>query len=181
MSPSDRPTVAIDVDGVLTEHNWTNLKRLNEHFGTSYRYEDITSFAYDFLTEEERAFIYEECWHDPTLYDDATLTPCQERALEELEEWTNIIVVSSPLQGHIESKYRFLKRHFDRSQIILASNKSLIRADLLLDDGPHNLEAFPSISIAFDRPWNRDWDGPRVHDWQFVVNAILHHLKGEDK
>lgn len=173
------PTIALDMDGVLVESNWDNMERLNEKFGTSYRLEDIKSFSYDFLTKEQRTFIYEECWHDPTLYDDAVLSQCQTIAISKLRDIGRVIVVTSPLLGHIESKFRFLTNHFPRPDIVLASDKTLIDADVLIDDGIHNLEVFPGIPICFHRPWNEEWDGPRVYDFQFIPNAVRHVLKHE--
>lgn len=165
-------TILLDCDGVLVESNSQNLRRLNKEFGTDYRFEEITSFRYDFLTDEEREFIYEECWHDPHLYDDAEVTEAQEQAIKMLRDLGRVVVVSSPLLGHIESKYRFLQKHFKRENIVLASDKGLLDGDVLIDDGPHNLEPFEGDTIVYDRPWNQDVEGPRARDFFGIVTHV---------
>lgn len=170
--------ILLDVDGVLVESNQTNIQRVNEHFGTNYCFEDIETFEYDFMTEAQRQFIYDECWHDPSLYDGAELTPEQTDTLEGLRRVARVIACSSPLVGHIESKYRFLKLYFDRADIVLASDKNLIGGDILVDDGLHNLEVFPGHVIVYDRPWNRSpgRDLPRAHNFEEIGQRVLEYL-----
>lgn len=172
--------VALDVDSVLVECNRRNIARLNKHFGTDFEYEEIDDFEYSFLTDEQRDFIYEVCWNDPTQYDEIDLSPEWQAVIESLQDMGfRVIACSSPLEGHIKSKYRFLKRYFDRADIYLCSDKSLVRADILVDDAPHNLEAWPGYAIVYDRPWNQDVDALRAHDPIDVLTFVIDH--GYDK
>jgi 5'(3')-deoxyribonucleotidase len=53
----------------------------------------------------------------------------------------------------------------DNDGICFLADKTLLRCEILLDDGLHNLEAFQSaggISVAFEQPWNESWKGLRV-------------------
>lgn len=61
--------------------------------------------------------------------------------------------------------------------------KSALHADLYIDDGPHNIEAFQSDNrkvIIFDQPYNRHLPGMRAHTWddveRFVIEAVTEKL-----
>lgn len=172
---AERPdlTVVLDVDGVIVESNWTVIERLNSKFGTSYDFEQITTFEYDFLTDEQRQYVYDECWHDPCLYDNVRMTTGQLDVLYGLREVARVVVCSSPLLGHIRSKYEFLSRYFHRNDIYLCSDKSLIKGDILVDDGPHNIEAWPGHAIIFDRPWNKGLAGPRATSFEDIGPMVI--------
>lgn len=160
-----KPTLLLDCDGVLCDHTDQLLAGVNDRFGTSFRYDHVEDFHYRIMTKEQRDHMYAQ-WHSSDLYDDDHLTSEQLDVLDGLRESFRVIACSSPMQGHIASKYRYLTRYFDRSDIILASDKSVIEADLLIDDAIHNLEAFPGAVICYDRPWNSEWRGPRARSFE---------------
>ncbi len=57
--------------------------------------------------------------------------------------------------------------------------KSALHADLYIDDGPHNIEAFQKDGrkvIIFDQPYNRHLQGIRAHNWQEVEHYVLEEL-----
>jgi 5'-nucleotidase len=157
--------ILIDMDGVLTDHTPRHCAAFNEHFGTSLTPADITSFEYDFLTPEQRHFMM--ClWDLPGIYDEDSLTAEQLEVLDGLREIGRVVACSSPMAGHIESKYRFLTRYFDRADIVLASDKDLVDGDILIDDSPRNIRAFSGHTIIYDRPWNQGVKGPRARSFE---------------
>lgn len=57
--------------------------------------------------------------------------------------------------------------------LVFTKRKSLIQADVLIDDGPHNFEGFAGKAILFSQPWNQNdnvhtriygWDDPVLFD-----------------
>lgn len=57
--------------------------------------------------------------------------------------------------------------------------KSDIGADVYVEDGPHNIEAFQRDGrdvIIFDQPYNAHLDGPRARDWVEVEAMVLDRL-----
>ena len=65
------------------------------------------------------------------------------------------------------------------SHVIMANNKSLIKGDILVDDGLHNLYDGSYIKVLFDKPWNRNVDKSkltdiihRVHNWDEIVRLV---------
>ncbi len=67
--------------------------------------------------------------------------------------------------------------NFEYDTIAFTTNKEIIRCDILLDDGVHNLEAIRSsgnetIPICFDRPWNKKWEGKRVSGYKEFIELV---------
>ncbi len=65
------------------------------------------------------------------------------------------------------------------SHVIVTSNKSLVKGDVLVDDGLHNLYEGSYIKVLFDKPWNREVDKDkltdiihRIHNWDEIVKLI---------
>ena len=60
--------------------------------------------------------------------------------------------------------------------MIFTKDKSEYNGDLLLDDCTENLarvkEIGNSYPIAFDRPWNQDWNGARVKNHQEFIDFV---------
>ena len=62
-------------------------------------------------------------------------------------------------------------------QVIVTSKKQMIRGDVLIDDGIHNLEGGDYVKILMNMPHNEDYDAEangmfRVHDWNEIEALI---------
>ena len=62
-------------------------------------------------------------------------------------------------------------------QVIVTTRKQLIRGDVLIDDGIHNLEGGNYRKILFTAPHNRYYDAAahdmiRVNSWEEIVPVI---------
>ena len=69
-------------------------------------------------------------------------------------------------------------------QVIITSRKQLIKGDVLIDDGIHNLEGGDYIKILMTAPHNRDYDAEgngmiRVHNWK-QIKEVIDQLSGVD-
>ena len=75
---------------------------------------------------------------------------------------------------------RVLFRYFpflSRDQVIITGNKQMIRGDVMIDDGIHNLEGGEYRKILFTAPYNKDYDAEangmiRVHNWDEILRVI---------
>lgn len=69
----------------------------------------------------------------------------------------------------------------DANHIIIAHNKQMIKGDVLIDDGPHNLIDGPYFRILFDQPHNRGINEKkygmyRAVGWEQVYQLIHENL-----
>lgn len=65
------------------------------------------------------------------------------------------------------------------SHVIVTNNKSLIKGDILVDDGLYNLYEGSYLKVLLDKPWNRNVDKSkltdivhRVYNWDEIVRLI---------
>ena len=60
----------------------------------------------------------------------------------------------------------------DSKKIVFCNDKSLIRADVLIDDGWHNLVNFEGIKILYDYPYNQEVRNLRVKSWNEILKVL---------
>jgi 5'(3')-deoxyribonucleotidase len=70
-------------------------------------------------------------------------------------------------------KYRWLQRHFDflpPTHYVFCGDKSILRADYLIDDMPRNLLRFEGTGLLYSAPHNLAAEGfERVANWREVA------------
>lgn len=72
--------------------------------------------------------------------------------------------------------HKFLLRGHDllhAPDVIFANDKSVIKSDIVIDDGWHNIQDL-SKSVVFTRPWNTKYDAGshRANTWADVLHII---------
>jgi hypoxanthine-DNA glycosylase len=91
-----------------------------------------------------------------------------------------LIVTATPFDSVPEKIGGYLFEHFPfltPDQVIITGRKQLIRGDVLIDDGVHNLEGGDYVKILMTAPHNRNYDAEangmiRVHDWAEAEQAL---------
>lgn len=152
----NRPTIGIDVDGVLAMVH-QKIDEVWADAGLEISHEpDVTDFDYaKCVGKEAKALAYEVFkWTD--LYDN--MAPPQEamNALRELRRRYNVVAVSAPFPEHASSKWSFCQRAgFGTGEIFLTHAKHHVKLDALVDDKVETLFDAPYLGVLFDQPWNR--------------------------
>ncbi len=175
-------TILVDMDDVLEQLVEAMLRYVNERYGTSVRPEDVVQWdltrAFPTLTRE---MVYSP-EYDESFWSTVAPMPGADEVLRRLmEEGHEIYVVTASEYETLRQKMEdLLFRWFpylDWSHVIITSNKQLIRGDVLIDDGPHNLIGGSYRKILFDRPHNRSFDeksvgAVRVRNWAEIHELI---------
>lgn len=168
--------ILIDMDGTLSKMEEMWLLKYNDLYDDDLTVEDITCWdVYEFANKCSNKQLY-DIIHEPGFF---LLPEPLEGSVEVLEELCEnhevyIVTAGHPRTGPdrmtwIELHYPF----FDSTHVIFCFYKHLIKADILIDDGLHNLEKFEGIPIVFDRPWNRNNKKlRRVMSWKDVLPRI---------
>jgi hypothetical protein len=73
--------------------------------------------------------------------------------------------------------------YFD--ELHYTAEKHKIKGELFVDDYTENLIMYKkliknSYVVAYDQPWNRDWDGLRIKNWYEIIDIAL-KIKEEKK
>lgn len=186
MKPYMKPlTILFDADDTVENLLDCWVAMLNEKYGTSVLPENITDWdvalSFPSLTREQVYGVLreDELWK--------RLSPIPESAevLQELiEEGHQVYMVTA-------SDYHCCRAKFERifemfpfltwDHVIVTSHKQLVKGDILIDDGPHNLVGGDYWGILFDRPHNRNFDVSehdkifRATNWA-NVRGIIHEF-----
>lgn len=87
-----------------------------------------------------------------------------------------LVVVSSVGRGTYDAKREWLKEYFPHIPHFIATHsKGLVRCDVLIDDGVHNLEDAQRAgirAICFNQPYNQSWQGERVYSWLDIARMF---------
>lgn len=151
--------IAIDLDSTLSNLESYWLQAYNADYGDLLAPDDLLSW-------ETHLYVKPECGTNIYSYlNEATLyLRCEPREGSQevlrglLVDGHDLLIVSSCVKGAFDAKQEWLMRYFPeipRPNFIACHRKELIRADVLIDDGFHNLEHFPGLRILIDAPWNR--------------------------
>jgi 5'-nucleotidase len=150
--------IAADVDGFLANLHVPWYGRYNKDYDDNLQVDTVTEWGvHKFVKPECGTKIYEYL-DDPTLYDDV-LPYCG--ALETITALKNfghrvIYATASPAKSY-GRKFDWLKQYgfiTDQKDYIETRDKSLVRADILIDDYQGNLDVFVGRKILFGQPWN---------------------------
>ena len=141
-------TILVDMDDTIELLLQTLLRRINEKYGRDVAPDDVTQ------------------WNLAAAYPGLTR--------EQIFSVTDV-------PGHVDEKMReVLFRYFpflSWDQVIITSRKQMIRGDVLIDDGIHNLEGGEYKKILFTAPYNRHYDAEangmaRVDSWDQIIRII---------
>lgn len=170
------------MDDVLENLCETWVSQLNKLFQLDVKMDDITEWdmskAFPMLTKEE---IY---WPLGTemLWKRVKPLPGAVHYLKKLiDDGHEVIVVTAATSKSTPLKLEeVLFKYFpfiSMKNVIIATQKWLIRGDVMVDDGPHNLKDFFGESILFTQPHNRSFDNDaygirRADNWDEVYKLI---------
>lgn len=178
-------TVLIDMDDTMENLCEVWVECLNEKHGmnvsvTDVREWDMTKAFPSLSREEVFAPLLEEA-----LWDRITPVPgAVENIQKMMEDGHKIVVVTSSHPDTVRFKFRHvLNKYFPfipYDDVVVTSQKQLVKGDILIDDAHHNLEGGEYYKVLFDAPHNWAYevtqdDMIRVHNWDEIyqiVNAI---------
>lgn len=169
----DSKTIAIDVDWVVAKLLKKWVKTYNAVFQDNLTLADVTSWDMRKVVKEEaRPYIF-NILQIPGFYRGLELVEGCQEVIKWLSENHEVIFVTDPfVKESLVSKYEMLTDNFPsipKKNIVLTGNKSIIKADYLIDDGVHNFEGFIGTPILFDAPYNKNaTEYFRVKSWDDI-------------
>ena len=168
--------IACDVDDTVLNLMPDWLKMYNEACGDNLTKEQVTDWDISQFAKEGKK-IY-EFLKLPHLFRNATPI---EGALDGVKFLRTIgaRVVFVTFNDVADSKLEWLHDHGFLSRLedfYVARDKSLIRADIIIDDNCNNVISFThGRGILVNRPWNVKYDyTPRAYNWGDIVKYVMH-------
>jgi len=174
--------ILVDMDDTIENLTEAWINYANKRFGTAVNADEITTWdpseAFSTVSHEGMyALLLED-----ELYE--TVEPFEGAGhyLQKLitDGHEVFIVTNSPYQVMKAKMEKVLFRHFpfiDWKHVIITGNKPIIKGDVLIDDGVHNLLGGNYAKLLFTAPHNRSFDAEgngmvRVNCWEDVYEVI---------
>lgn len=177
-----KPVILCDMDDVLEELLAAWCEWLNYVHNLSVSPEDVTEWdmakAYPTLSKAEvfEPIYFNDFWRCVMpKYGAASIVQ------QLIDEGYPFYVVTASSYKTIEAKLDWaLFRPFpflSYRQVITAHDKSMIKGDVIIDDGVHNLGGERKLRLLMDAPHNRSFDAAssgaiRVFNWQDIYREI---------
>jgi 5'(3')-deoxyribonucleotidase len=167
--------ICVDMDEVMADTLAEHVRRYNETFDEAITLDDLAGkgiweIAPFDRQQQLRAFLDAE-----DFFEDLPLIPDAQEVLKDLSSRFEIFVASQAMvvPNSLGPKYRWLQRHFPfipPTHYVFCGNKSILRADYLIDDVPRNLLRFEGQGLLFTAPHNLGATGfIRVENWQQIA------------
>ena len=163
------------MDEVMADALGEHLLRYNRHFGEKITLKDLEGkWLWDVVSTDRHA-VLDAYLRSEDFFDVLAVMPDAQRVLQRLHMNYEVFIATAAMEvpTSFQAKYRWLARHFPfvpTSHIVYCGDKSILRADFLIDDLPRNLLRFTGTGILYSAPHNMAAEGfIRVANWQEVA------------
>jgi 5'-nucleotidase len=168
--------LAVDMDGVLADVYEQFFSYDERDFGKRRPLEEVIG------VEERRAFPYiNEYVYTNGFFRTAPVVKDSVEILTRLNENYEVFVVSAAMEfpQSLPEKLEWLKEHFPFltwQQLVFCGSKTIVDADIMIDDHFKNLDNFPRTTILYTQPHNQLKDPgrhKRADTWTDIASLLL--------
>ncbi len=168
--------ILVDMDGVLV-NIYARFFELHEKLtGIRLSESDVAGLL------EAEAFRDQRKWvSTPGFFRDLPVMPGSVESLGRLNGYYHVLIVSlaTEFPNSLTDKQFWIHQNFPFitwQQIVFCGDKTLIKADIMIDDHPKNLDRFEGETIMFTQPPNmlfQDTIHRRVSSWAEIEKLLL--------
>lgn len=179
--------ILIDIDDTISNFGEVLLNYLNRTYETNYKKEDMINWGW-LRNNFENPWLPTE-WN--FFWDDVKIDKKAIECIENLSKNKHEVYLVSASFPNDSLGYKIRKtlNCFDsnlinESNIIICKNKGIIKGNIRIDDGYHNLYN-DSLNILFDQPWNQNIDSilpafERKKSWEEIEVYLENIFKEYD-
>lgn len=168
--------VILDCDDVLFMCNQRAVERLNLVNDTHYSINDINRWGILGNKLDERLMYFSE----PSFMGSLPLYPGAKEFVSELSKKAEVVIATNVQPECAGARVNAIIRNFPDikpSNILIGARKDLLKADIMLDDAPQNLEAANvEYPVLFRQPWNYGKTGlfsvSSYHEFLTLVDMV---------
>lgn len=146
-------TVLIDLDSTIYDLLTPWLEWYNRHYNDTLQLADIDRWSWNEICKPECGTKLYSFLNKKGLFTSLKSFPSVLESIEKVHKWLGVKqVFCSTIIGitGCAEKLEIVKRDFPylgkEALVLVGHDKSLIKGDILVDDGPHNLEAFRAVN-----------------------------------
>ena len=170
--------IAIDMDEVMADTLGHQIDWLQRHFGTTI---DRSTLPGKHLREVAPAREHEalQAWmHHGHFFADIPIMAGCRAVLEKMatrhEIWVTTAAMDYP--RCCDAKFVWLQRHvpfIPIERFVFCGDKSIVRADVLIDDSPRHFANFQGAALLYEAPHNvRETRYERVRTWDDIARKF---------
>lgn len=174
-----RKRICVDMDEVMADAIAEHLHRYNRDYSATLTKADLHGKRFWQVVPQPHHDILDAYLREEDFFEVLEVMPESPRVLAALQEHYEIFIASAAMEvpTSFSAKFKWLEQHFPfipPSHIVFCGDKSILRADYLIDDNPRQLEAFNGTGILYDAPHNVLVDGyTRVRNWLEIEDLFL--------
>ena len=168
--------ICVDMDEVMADTLAEHLRRYNQTFDEDVTPQDLAGKGLWEITPADRQQQLRDFLDAEDFFEDLAIMPGAQEVLKNLSVRFEIFIATQAMAvpNSLGPKYRWLQRHFPfipPTHYVFCGNKSILRADFLIDDQPKNLLHFEGRGLLYTAPHNLEAIGfTRVNNWQEVAD-----------
>ena len=180
---STRKIICVDMDEVIADALSEHLSLYNHDFPNDFPEPltpaDLHGRRLWQAVPASRHAALDAYFRDPAFFRNLAVLPDAPRVLRRLQSHFDIFIASAAMEvpTSFTAKFDWLAEHFPfipTSHIVFCGDKSILRADFLIDDNVRQLEAFQGEGILYTAPANVHVTGyRRVNNWLDVEAMFL--------
>jgi 5'(3')-deoxyribonucleotidase len=171
--------IAVDMDEVMADAVAEHLLRYNRDHNEHLTKQDLEGkWLWDVVARDRHPAL-EGYLQSEDFFEVLEVMPEAQRVMEALHEKYEVFIATAAMEvpSSFTAKFRWLERHFpfiSPSHIVFCGDKSILRADYLIDDNPRQLRRFSGEGILYSSPHNKYvTEFRRVKDWLEVEALFL--------
>ena len=167
--------ICVDMDEVMADTLAEHLRRYNQTFDEEITPQDLAGKGLWEVAPLGPPGAVAGLSGCGRLFRGLALMPGAQEVLKDLSARFEIFIATQAMTvpNSLGPKYRWLQRHFPfipPTHYVFCGNKSILRADYLIDDLPRNLQRFEGKGLLYTAPHNLTATGyMRVNNWQEVA------------
>jgi 5'-nucleotidase len=167
--------ICVDMDEVMADTLAEYLHRYNQTFDEDITREELAGTGLWEIVPQDRQPQIRAFFDAVDFFENLALMPGAQEVLKALSTHFEIFIATQAMvvPNSLGPKYRWLQRHFpfiSCNNYIFCGDKSILRADYLIDDQPSNFLNFEGTGLLYSAPHNLTVTGyTRVDNWQQVA------------
>lgn len=171
--------IAVDMDEVMADAVAEHLLRYNRDHNERLTKQDLEGkWLWDVVARDRHPAL-EGYLQSEDFFEVLEVMPEAQRVMEALHAKYEVFIATAAMEvpTSFTAKFRWLERHFpfiSPTHIVFCGDKSILRADYLIDDNPRQLRRFSGEGILYSSPHNKYvTEFRRVKDWLEVETLFL--------
>lgn len=184
--------IGVDYDNILFDSTRAFNDLLNEYTGLKFTMNDIVQWDMRKVYPIEYSKLVEDLWSNPKLWQRVYPLENSQYYMKLLDNDPDldIYIVTDTAPNILDTKVKLLNKEYpwiDTShKLCVFKNKQMLKLDIMIDDGLHNLVDADYTGLLYEYPWNKNLESlpnniTMVKSWQDIYEYINHfkmQLKG---